>query len=283
LLIKKILNNSLVLVNDGDEEKIIMGKGVGFSSHIGEKVDIKKIEKIFSLEKKNTLQNYERLAMEIPEIYFEIAGEIVERANKEFTGIFNAQLFLSLTDHISYSVERVNKGIVLQNRLIWDIKAFYSKEFTVGLWALTLIKEKIGIQLPEEEASNIAFYLVNAQSSALKMGETILSITMLKEILNIIQYHTNHLLNKDDLHYLRLVTHIQFFVQRVLEGKMLKNREIFLLNQYVRLYPSETKCLEKINQYVKNCVGKDISVDEKFYLLIHIIRNVQELDGTDEY
>ena len=64
---------------------------------------------------------------------------------------------------------------------------------------------------------------------------------------------------------------------------MLKNREIFLLNQYVRLYPSETKCLEKINQYVKNCVGKDISVDEKFYLLIHIIRNVQELDGTDEY
>lgn len=65
--------------------------------------------------------------MEIPEIYFEIAGEIVERANKEFTGIFNAQLFLSLTDHISYSVERVNKGIVLQNRLIWDIKAFYSK------------------------------------------------------------------------------------------------------------------------------------------------------------
>ena len=122
------------------------------------------------------------------EIYFEIAGEIVERANKEFTGIFNAQLFLSLTDHISYSVERVNKGIVLQNRLIWDIKAFYSKEFTVGLWALTLIKEKIGIQLPEEEASNIAFYLVNAQSSALKMGETILSITMLKEILNIIQY-----------------------------------------------------------------------------------------------
>ena len=53
MLIKKILNNSLVLVNDGDEEKIIMGKGVGFSSHIGEKVDIKKIEKIFSLEKKN--------------------------------------------------------------------------------------------------------------------------------------------------------------------------------------------------------------------------------------
>ena len=48
MLIKKILNNSLVLVNDGDEEKIIMGKGVGFSSHIGEKVDIKKIEKIFS-------------------------------------------------------------------------------------------------------------------------------------------------------------------------------------------------------------------------------------------
>ena len=45
MLIKKILNNSLVLVNDGDEEKIIMGKGVGFSSHIGEKVDIKKIEK----------------------------------------------------------------------------------------------------------------------------------------------------------------------------------------------------------------------------------------------
>ena len=53
----------------------------------------------------------------------------------------------------------------MTNRLYWEIKNYYTDEFRAAEQALRLLKEKYQIELPEEEASNIAFHLINAQSN----------------------------------------------------------------------------------------------------------------------
>lgn len=280
MLIEKVLNNSLVLVCDNGVEKIVMGKGLGFHGNSGETLPENLIEKVFELKTNDSLQKYERLASEIPEHYFEIAAEIVEYVHDEIGNIYSDQLFLSLTDHISYAIERVEKGVVLQNRLIWEVRAFYPTEYALGQRALDLVEQKLGVRLPEEDAGNIAFHIVNAQSDLLEMKDTMLTATMMKDILGIIQLQFPQRVERESIHYFRLVTHLQFFLQRIMEKKMLKNRDIMILNQYVRSFPDETLCMERIVQYVQMRLSAEISADEKLYLLIHIVRNVQ--DDVDE-
>lgn len=277
MLIKKVLNNSLVLADDNGEEIILMGKGIGYRGTKGDSIDAAEAEKVFGV--KNSLAQYEQYAKDIPDVYFDLALGIIQRAENELGGSMSDNLILLLADHISYAVERQAKGLALQNRLLWEIKSFYPREFEVGEWAIEHIGGRLNIELPEDEAGNIAFHLVNARSDAAEMKNTMLTVSMMKDILGIIRMQFPSAMKPSGIHYSRMITHIQFFLQRILDGNMLKNDDVFMLTQYAHRYPDETACVEKIAAYVLGKCRLAISLDEKFYLLLHIVRNVnQSLD-----
>nr|WP_232299901.1 PRD domain-containing protein [Bacillus cereus] len=54
------------------------------------------------------------------------------------------------------------------------MKKFYPEEYNVSLTALTIIKEHIGFELPEEEAGSISLHVINAQQDNIVMEETIM-------------------------------------------------------------------------------------------------------------
>nr|WP_238121518.1 PRD domain-containing protein [Ligilactobacillus salivarius] len=70
---------------------------------------------------------------------------------------------MALSDHIYSALERYNSGVELKNNLLWEIKRFYPKEFTVGKEALDIINKQFGIKLPEDEAGFITMHIVEAQ------------------------------------------------------------------------------------------------------------------------
>ena len=88
------------------------------------------------------------------------------------------------------------------------------------------LNQRLQIRLPEEEAGNIAFHLVNAQTENPNIEQTIQEVRMLKDIFNIVQYSFANRIRTDSIHYTRFVTHMQFFLQRVLEHKMLSGSEL---------------------------------------------------------
>ena len=110
--------------------------------------------------------------------------------------------------------------------MLWEIKQFYPKEYQVSERVLAFLNKELSIELPEEEAGNIAFHLVNAQSGQKDMGNTILGIKMQKNIFNIIQMTFQKKLDVNSMNYTRLVIHIQFFLQRLFEDKMLDDQGV---------------------------------------------------------
>ncbi|WP_400243845.1 CAT RNA binding domain-containing protein [Niallia sp. JL1B1071] len=48
--IEKVLNNNAVIAIKDKQEVIIIGRGIAFQKHIGDKIDEHLIEKIFTLE-----------------------------------------------------------------------------------------------------------------------------------------------------------------------------------------------------------------------------------------
>lgn len=272
----KVMNNSLILAEDENgKEVVIMGKGVGFNHRPGDTLDMNKVQKIFVLKDKTTTQEYVRLIEETPSQYIDITNYIINYANEKLHGKLHDQIFVTLMDHISYALIRYKKNITIQNRLIWEVKKFYPKEFSIGVDAVEYINKTLGIHLPEAEAGNIAFHLVNAQTEDQDMKDTLLTVKMLKDILNIIQYHFDIQIDKDSLTYSRFFIHLQFFIQRLLDGKMMESDNTFIYNQIAKEYPEELKCSKLIGQYVKNLLNKGISNEELLYLTIHIVRIIQ--------
>ena len=57
--VDKILNNSLVLSKNSDNnEVILMGKGIGFNAKVGDLLDAEQIEKCFVLQQITDIQGY---------------------------------------------------------------------------------------------------------------------------------------------------------------------------------------------------------------------------------
>ena len=105
--------------------------------------------------------------------YSSIQFNTVEYAKNLLNIQFNDFIYVTLTDHLNFAIQRHRENISYVNALHWEIKKFYPKEYGIGLKALEFINDELGIKFSEDEAANIALHLVNARiNSKNEIGET---------------------------------------------------------------------------------------------------------------
>lgn len=138
--IDKIINNNLVQSFDNNnKEVLIMGCGLGFGKKVGEVIDQSKIEKIYSIENKNYSNKLIDLLSDIPLEVIQTTNEIVSYARYSLGKKLNDNIYILLTDHINFAIERIHKGLQFKNALLWEIRRFYNHEFLIGKEALQII------------------------------------------------------------------------------------------------------------------------------------------------
>ena len=252
--IKKVLNNNAVTVISNDNKEIVvMGLGLAFKKRSGDKLDEDKIERIFTLENKEVSEKLKKLISEIPEKYVQISEEIINYAEKHLEIKLNENIYLTLTDHISFALTRYKQGLNIKNPMLWEIKRFYKEEFSIGLIALDIIKENFGVVLPEDEAASIALHIVNAELNE-DMPSVVNMTKVIQEILNIIRYNFKIDFDEESLNYHRLVTHLKFFAQRMINETPSKNDDDYLYDIVIEKYKDAYKCVEKIKTHVKKYI-----------------------------
>lgn len=271
--IKKILNNNVVISENQDgQEVIMMGKGIAFQRKVGDEITLKDIEKTFIHQSEFDRENLEQFVEKTPEIILDLAKEIMLLAEKEIGHSYSEKAYLSLTDHLFHVIQRAQAHIVLPNPLLFDIQKFYQKEFDVAVKSLDLIEQKMQIRLSEEEAGNIALHLATSATHYHDMTAVMQSTLLVKEILLIIQRYFGCELNQKSIHYQRMVTHIQFFIQRLLNDEHCDETDEFLYMLVQSKYPKAFQCSLRIQDYLKKKKNIVIEVSEIIYLTIHINR-----------
>ncbi|MBP1046300.1 PRD domain-containing protein [Enterococcus sp. BWM-S5] len=270
--IKKVLNSSVVLVENNGKEMIALGKGIGFGKKVGDQIPDEQVDKIFfEVEEQKSMQIVE-LVGEIPFEFFEVTRDIITEAEQQLGKKLNSNLYLTLTDHLHFAVERAQQGLTVANRLYWEIKSYYPQEFQVGQHALELINEKYGIDLPKEEASNIAFHLINAQSEDTENSDGFKYAKMIGGIVNMVRYSIQTEIDTNSIHYTRFITHVRFFVERYYSNGLLEDTEDELYRQMWTLYPSAMETATKVKEYIEKVYQATIPDEEIVYLGVHINR-----------
>ena len=275
--IDKIINNNLIRTFDNNgKEILVMGCGLGFQKKIGDTIDRSKIEKIYAIKNKNDSNKLMNLLSEIPLEYIQVSNEIISYAKYSLGKRLNDNIYISLTDHISFAIERYKQGLNFKNALLWEIKRFYNHEFLIGKEALTIIKKRLDIMLSEDEAASIALHIVNAQLNSRDMNDTLDITKMIQNILNIVKFHFNIELDEYSLHYERFITHLKFFAQRILSGKVVKSDDANFCEMIKEQYKDAYLCAEKVKKYILKEFNHEISDEEIMYLTVHIKRIVKK-------
>ena len=271
--IKKVLNSSVILAaNEDDEEYIILDKGIGYGKKPGEIVEVSEGSKIFVHLSQRDHRQLAELLGSIPSEYVEMTQEIVAIAEAQLNTTLNEHVYLALTDHLNFAVERFHKHMIITNRVFWEFKTFYPKEYKVGQKALDLIQERMGIRLPDEEAANIGFHIVNAQKEAESQFDAMRAVKLVGTIMTLVTYLMNSQPDKESIHYSRFISHLQYFSERFFTNKMLDSKDDFLYDQMEKAYPKAFNCAEKIRTYIIKEYDKVISNEEVAYLAVHIQR-----------
>ncbi len=273
MIVQKILNNNLILTTDENGvEQIVMGKGLRFINTVGEELKQEQIQKIYILKDKHITSQYMRLLRDIPNSSAEILEEALQIAYEAFPEKLSDQLFITLFDHLVYALERYEKNIFLPNRLLWEVKRFYPNEYVVGEKIRNFLNQQLNIDLPEEESGNIAFHIVNARTQNPNMEKTMSAIKLLKDIYGIIQLSFGKPIDQDSIHYSRFLTHMQFFIERVLDDKMLGNQDINVLKPVLEQNPEAYNCAKRVADYMQKNLNIEIPQEELIYLTVHMER-----------
>lgn len=271
--VDKVINNNLVRSYDEKgREALIMGCGLGFKKKPGDEIDESLVEKVYVSASHERSDKLAAILENIPYENIQVTNEIISYARQSLGKKLDDNIYITLTDHISYAVERAKQGILLKNALLWEIKRFYNHEYLIGKEAAVIIEKKLGIKLPEDEAGFIALHLVNAQMDSADMGETTQMTKMIHQIINIVKYHFHMDLDEYSVHYERFITHLKFFAQRVFLGNELDDGENGFLDTIREMYQNEYRCAGKVKDYVYKEFGKTLTEDEMIYLTIHMKR-----------
>lgn len=280
--IKQVFNNNVISALDNDDnELIIKGKGLGFMKKPGDNVAEENIEKIFTNENQDTSKQLTNLLEEVPLQIIEISDEIIQLTKLTLGKELNDIIYVSLTDHIHYAIQRHKDGMNIKNGLLWEISNIYQEEYAIGKKALEIIEAHTSIQLPDDEAGFIAHHIVNAALNE-EMTNVVNITKVTQEVLNIVKYHFNIQFDRNTLAHHRFVTHLKFFAQRLFRGERGVDRDEFLYQIVKEKHKDAYACAEKIALFIKKTYSYTISNDEMMYLTIHIQRVVSQQTLTDK-
>lgn len=281
MVIYKIINNNIVSAfDDTGKEVVVMGRGIGFGKKAGCEIQKDQIEKVFRIKSQTLAEQFKELLANMPLEHARISNDIISYAESELKLRLNQSIYVTLTDHINFAIERLRMKIRLENELLWEIKRFYPQEYRLVQYAVELIEKRLGVILPEDEAGFIALHFVNAEYGT-DIRDALNFPNLMKTILKIVKEELQIEFDEDSLHYERFVTHEKFLLQRVYRKELLQDEEEELAAMVQRKYHREYVCSKKIAEYIEKETGSKISGEEMMYLAIHIRRITMAEDAED--
>ena len=252
--VKVFNNNAVSVIMPDGREAILVGNGLGFGRRPGDVIDKSRVSKVYYVQ--NELQT------KFLKMLDNVTPQVMQAAER-----------ISLVDHISFALERVEKGTFLPNLMLSETRMLYPKEYAVGQRALELVRQFCGVQLPEDEAGYIALHLVAGAADGALAYDTVKFVMAVKEII-CDTYHCTF--EEESLETIRLTVHLKFLAARILRHTPWQDAG--LESMYTVLLQRDSRnevCLQRINAYLRQEFDYELDHQEQVYLLIHLTKIVR--------
>lgn len=270
--IKKVLNQNAVLVLDEGQEKVAVGKGIGFNKTKNDVLSRQLVERMFVMEPEG-LKKLQVLLSQIEDKYFLASEEIIQHAETVLGEKLNEHINIGLSDHITFAAENIQNNIIVRNKLLSEIEILYSEEFAIAQWAVEYLTQTLEIPFSYDEAGYIAIHIHSARSGRTDNSKSIREVTIVSEIIHLIEQELAIDIHddKNSLSYSRLVNHLRLFIHRFQQNQYaVLDEEI--LEVVKKKYAESYEISKKVQVLLMRNFHYQVPNEELGYLSIHIER-----------
>lgn len=272
MFIEGIINNNVVSSRDSEGREVVaMGRGIGFGKKKGDLLREGDIDKIFTIEDQDALRRFKDLLAGIPLAYIQVSNEIISYAKDKLDTDLHPNIYLTLTDHISFAIRRKEEGQTFPIPMEHEIRRFYPLEYQIGTHALSLIYERLGYQLPADEAAALAIHFVNAEFN-IKVRDTWKITKMMGDILRLVSEEfpgfERECVEKDSF-----VAGMKLLSYRLIMAQPIKEKGDGKLLCFIQdHYPGEWGMARRVSGYVREVYQCRFTEEEELYFAIQIKR-----------
>lgn len=265
-VIKNINNNVSLCEDSKGREVIAFGKGLGFIKPPYE-IPLSKIDRTFYNIKDTNFDGIKNIPLSIIIASIKIVDEVESNLNVKLM----STAALSLADHISFAIQRLERHIQLEMSVQEDIKQLYPREMKEAYKALDIIKAETGITLNKNEAGTIALHFINNLIND-HPERNIDSEEIIHDCIQILEREFKLSINKESFNYSRFVTHVDYLLKRTLKNDQIESTNIKMFEALKNQYTSTYRCALEINELLKERLAIALNDEETLYLMLHINR-----------
>lgn len=273
-IIKVINNNNVCVFDNNGKEQIISAKGIGFGKKYGDEIEPSGDFKVYMITDSSFRKKLIESLSEIPYEIIALTDDLVKYISEHTDGKLNNSLLITLSDHISFAIERKKNGMEFSNPLMDSISEYFPDEFTLGKYCLEKINDRLNVHLSNDEAGFIAMHIINARLGT-KMSQVSDITKLVNDCADIADKCFSGKIDKTSVSYERFLIHLKFLAKRLFKAEELPNvlsRDDDILSLIKLKFKKHYKCAKCMQDYILKNYAKTISEDEMLTLAIHLKR-----------
>lgn len=267
--ILKVLSHNVIqdvkLANN--EESIFLGKGIGFGKKPKDIfTDLSKVERKYFITDQENLHKYQLLLEKCDEELYFFVEEYIEKVQETFKSSYDETLHIGLLDHLNFSLYRYHNKISLQNIFMDEMSLMYEEEYEFAVKMLKDLNLRLGVDLPNSEASFIALHL-HASIKGEKPSVTALYLKIIGDCLSFVEKSYDITLDAKSMERARLITHLKFALKRASDKMPIQN---VMVEAIKKAYPKTYSLALELTKIIETDYGIVLPEGEVGYLAMHM-------------
>lgn len=274
IVVKNINNNVALCLDSKGQEVVVFGKGVGFLKPPSE-VPLSKIQRTFY----DLNHKFLPLLDDIPLDVIDFTSRQVARIRGKLPYETNANLIMTLADHLAFAMTRAKRGIYTPMPSIYEMEQNYPVEVEIGRQIVSAMEQAFHVKLPKGEVQGVAMHFINASLGSPSSGQLTAEEeyeTILERMTQIVEHALQITIRRDTFNYARFATHVQYLLKRVQTDSPIDSDNLQMYASIRDEYKDVSACVDQIHEYLQRNWSIDLSEEEKLYLIMHINRVISQ-------
>lgn len=280
MYIERILSNNAVIATVDGHEVVALGPGIGFRHKKGGQLPDSEVERVFRPSPAQPMGQLSAFLAELPSAYLDAALEICDTAKAELSIPASQATVIAIADHLNFAIRRHQDSLAIEYPLAWEIAQLYPGYAAVGRGALSIVRNRLGVQLPEGESISFAMHFMNAQAD---LGTNSLpwtrQLTLVTQIFDVIDSSFDVAVDRESMSAARFVTHLRYVFARIERHAQLEETPTELMRSIAENFSDETACAHRVAYLIRLGLGTGITSDEVAFVAIHVARLIGDIRG----
>ncbi|MFD1446703.1 glucose PTS transporter transcription antiterminator GlcT [Oceanobacillus profundus] len=275
--VKKALNNNVLIASDDEgQEVVLIGKGIGFNRKKNDTITEDAIEKLFVLRNEREQANYIKLLPQVDEAVLKTIIESINIIQARSNTPLHEKVHVALTDHTAFAITRLLKGMAIKNPFLKETKALYPAEYEIAADVVDYINQSLQVELPEGEIGFIALHIHSAITDK-AIADLNKYSQLVTKLINVIEDQLVIQIDRESIHYLRLVRHLRYTIERITNNEFIEEPEK-IANLLKTEYPVCYNLAWKLIKIMQQTLNTSVYDGEVVYLTMHLQRLNNKID-----